>query len=90
MNKELVANELVKIARDLTAVSAYGGFISDVLRSLRITGIDPRHVEAYMRLDHGTLDSLSRSDFVRETKEIVPIIMADVKSAERLAKSYGL
>jgi len=85
-----VAGELVKIAKSLVAVSAYGGFISDVLRSLRITGIDPRHVEAYMRLDHGTLDSLSRSDFVREAKEIVPVIMADVKSAERLAKSYGL
>ena len=37
----------------------------DIIRELS-NGHDPRHIEAYMRLQYGTLDHLSREDFRRE------------------------
>jgi len=53
-------------------------------------GIDPRHVEGYMRLTYGTLDALSKETFVRETKEAVIDITLNPVLAEKLALSYGL
>jgi len=50
---------------------------------------DPRHVEAYMRLEHGTLDRLSPRQFAADVKMAVACIDADPAMAERLAQSYG-
>lgn len=52
---------------------------------------DPRHIEALMRLQYGTLDHLSRDDFRME----IPICIACIKiggveAAEKTAKSFGL
>lgn len=52
---------------------------------------DPRHVEAYMRLEHGTLDAMSLSQFEREVKVACRLIRIEgVENAELLAKSYGM
>jgi hypothetical protein len=54
-------------------------------------GIDPRHVEAYMRLEHSTLDGLSAIQFKKEVLIGIDCTIADgIINAERLAKSFGL
>lgn len=52
---------------------------------------DPRHIEAYVRLQYGTLDHLDHATFKREAA----IAAACIDSArpgepEELAQSYGL
>jgi hypothetical protein len=52
--------------------------------------VDPRHLEAWMRLEWGVLDARTRADvrrFVRETLEIERI---EPGASESLAQSYGL
>ena len=62
----------------------------DLARIGRI-GIDPRHIEAYMRLEHGTLDALSKERFRGEVALCAECVIADgILNAESLAKSYGL
>ena len=54
-------------------------------------GIDPRHVEAYIRLEYPTLNSLPDSTFRREIKIALGCIReAGIDAAERCAKSFGL
>ncbi len=53
--------------------------------------VDPRHVEAYMRLEHSTLDRLSKSRFADEVEIGVMCVDADgVKNAESCAQSFAL
>lgn len=49
-------------------------------------------VEAYLRLQYGTIGQLSRVDIVREYRSggISATIDADLPAALQLAKSYGL
>jgi hypothetical protein len=55
------------------------------------TTCDPRHIEAYMRLEHSTLDALSPRQFMREVRLACLCVDEGGKdSAERLAKSFGL
>jgi len=52
---------------------------------------DPRHVEAYMRSEYGTLDALSPGHFDAEVRTAVLCINAGgTAMAEQLAQSYGL
>jgi len=52
---------------------------------------DPRHIEAYMRLEHSTLDALTRDRFNEEVSIAVECINVDgVSNAESLALSFGL
>lgn len=52
---------------------------------------DPRHVEAYMRSEHGTLDRLSSSQFATEvTMAVMCIEDGGTEAAESLARSFGL
>ena len=51
---------------------------------------DPRHVEAYMRFEHGTLDHLELERFRTEIRTACQCIDTDPAGAERLARSYGL
>lgn len=54
-------------------------------------GIDPRHVEGYMRLEHPTLDGLTKSQFNKEVGIGIQCVMADGEmNAEANAKSFGL
>lgn len=51
---------------------------------------DPRHIEAFMRCENGTLDHLSPKAFAGEvTMAVLCIEEGGREQAERLAKSYG-
>jgi len=61
------------------------------IKPLIADSIDPRHVEAWMRCEHGTLDALSRSAFETAVADSVALIAAGGhQMSEMLAKSYGL
>jgi len=93
VNRQRVAQELVKIAKELTARKPpYYDVIFPILRRMGRTDIDPRHVEAYLRLESptSTLDDWSRAKFRRLVPEIVDVIDADPRGAEQLADSYGM
>jgi hypothetical protein len=54
-------------------------------------GTDPRHIEAFMRVEYGCLDGLSQSKFRQEIKTSIACIReGGVIAAESLAKSFGL
>jgi hypothetical protein len=54
-------------------------------------GVDPRHVEAYMRLGYSTLDGMSHQMFAHEVGIGVICVREDgLQNAEALAKTYGL
>ena len=52
---------------------------------------DPRHVEAYIRLAHPTLDGLSYREFMDEVKIAIACVdEGGIRMAEENARSYGL
>lgn len=56
-----------------------------------VDNIDPRHIEAYMRVGHSTLDGLSVRQFAAEVVLARDCIReGGVEMAERIAKSFGL
>lgn len=62
-----------------------------VIKKISGNGYDPRHIEAYMRLEHSTLDGLSRTQFAHEVRIGMDCVDEDgVENAERCAKSFGL
>jgi hypothetical protein len=53
--------------------------------------VDPRHVEAWMRLEHPTLDGLSAAELEREIDlAVMAIAAAGTTGSEALAASFGL
>ena len=57
----------------------------------RTRHVDPRHVEAWMRLEHPTLDTLSPERFAAEVDVAVACIAeAGLTASEALAASFGL
>ena len=53
--------------------------------------VDPRHVEAWMRLEHPALDGLSRAEFEREVDiAAMAIAAAGIDESDALAASFGL
>ena len=71
---------------------AYQQMIQEALsKSGQTVEYDPRHIEAWMRSEHGTLDALSRQQFNAEVRVAVACIdAAGVEMSERLAQSEGL
>mgnify|MGYP001616081652 CR=1 FL=1 len=58
-------------------MSYYQNAIRERLAAIgRIGAADPRHVEAWMRLEHPTLDSLSRAQFTAEVEIALQCISA--------------
>lgn len=52
---------------------------------------DPRHIEAFVRLEYGTLNHLPIETLRREAKIAAACIVAGgVENAERTAQSFGL
>lgn len=52
---------------------------------------DPRHIEAYMRLEHPTLDGLSSRQFDDEIRLSVQCVNIDgTENAEKCACYFGL
>ncbi len=71
--------------------SAYARFITEDLASLGLPAYNPAHVEAWMRLEYGTLDSLSPAQFRREVAIAAAcIVTAEPGASDRLAASFGL
>lgn len=63
---------------------------ADLIRELS-PACDPRHVEAFMRLEYGTLDHLSREAFTRQVRIAEGCILeAGTRAAEDLCRSYGM
>jgi hypothetical protein len=59
--------------------------------ALGYVGADPRHIEAWMRLEHPTLDALSREQFRAEVATAIECIAAaGPAESEALAQSFGL
>jgi hypothetical protein len=57
----------------------------------RVGAADPRHVEGWMRLEHGCLDGLSPTQFAAEVKIALQCIAtAPAADSEQLAQSMGL
>jgi hypothetical protein len=73
-------------------MSTYQQMVRDSLaRSGNIGAADPRHVEAWMRLEHGCLDGLSRQQFADEVIIALQCIAAGpLADSEALAASLGL
>lgn len=65
---------------------------ADIIEILKSSGRteDPRAVEAYMRDEHGTLDGLSRAEFILAALSAADCVAADPVLAQKLADSYGL
>ena len=62
-----------------------------IAKAGRVGAADPRHAEAWMRLEHGTLDALSPEQFQREVEIALACIAAGpLADSEALANSYGL
>jgi hypothetical protein len=64
----------------------YQRFIAEQIRD-----VDPRHVEAWMRIEHPTLDGLSRAEFSNAMyAALAAALDAGPEESERLAASFGL
>jgi hypothetical protein len=60
-------------------------------RTGHVGAADPRHVEAWMRLEHGCLDGLSRQQFTEEVAIALQCVAAATTAdSEALATSMGL
>lgn len=68
----------------------YAAPISTHLVALGLAAVDPRHVEAYMRLEHSTLDGLPFAQFREEVRISALCAMTSPDDAEALAESFGL
>jgi hypothetical protein len=69
----------------------YQQMILEILAEMGRAEIDPRHIEAYMRLEHPTLDGLSAPQFEREVAISVECVdAAGPSEAEACAASFGL
>ena len=73
-------------------MSAYQELIREDMARLGLIGaVNPRHVEAWMRCEHPTLDALSRPQFAAEVAAGVACAQeAPADLSERLAHSYGV
>lgn len=70
--------------------SIYREEIRRILAREGFIGIDPAHVEAWMRLEHSTLDGLSGAAFRREVMTSAKLAGDAPAESVELARSYGL
>lgn len=72
--------------------TAYAQSIREDLAALGLVGrYDARHIEAYMRLEHPTLDGLSPRQFRSEVAIAAQCVdAAGTADAEACARSFGL
>jgi hypothetical protein len=75
----------------MKTIPTYQETIRQILDRKRITGIEPAHVEAFMRVYVGTLDGLDRRQFTRLAMDDVEEIRGcEPEIVARVAASYGL
>lgn len=53
-------------------------------------GMDPKLIEAWMRLEHGCLDGLSKRQFDDEVAIAIQLVKAEPEASAKLARSYGI
>jgi hypothetical protein len=72
-------------------MTAYQDIIREELARAGRIGVDPVHVEAFMRLDSPTLDGLSATEFGDLARESAATVH-DIGPAEaaNVARSFGL
>lgn len=71
--------------------SLYAARITDTLASLGLVGVDPALVEAWMRLEHGTLDHLAGRAWTAEVVTAAECVrIAEPEDTRALAASYNL
>lgn len=69
----------------------YTAVIRQELENLGAADVDPRHVEAYIRLEHPTLDHLTPFQFAGQTCVALECVrICGPLEAEDLAQSFGL
>ena len=57
----------------------------------RTSDVDPRHVEAWLRVEYPTLDGLSRAQLIEEIDIAIECAReAGAEQSEALAASFGL
>ena len=73
-------------------MSYYQQLIREAMPEIeRLAAADPRHVEAWLRLEHGCLDGLSRQQFTEEVAIALQCVAAaPTADSEALAASFGL
>ena len=73
-------------------MSSYRDLIREQMARLgRVGAADARHVEAWMRLEHGCLDGLGVEQFRSEVEVALACISASTANQnESLAESFGL
>lgn len=72
-------------------MTSYQQMIREDAASMGLVGkVDPRHVEAWMRLEYGTLDARPRSDFRAFIRETIAIEQEAPGESEKCARSFGL
>lgn len=85
-NTQVDLGDQITTAPRTDGTSPYREMISELAPAY-----DPRHVEAYMRVEHPTLDGLAYWQFAEEVKLAAACIeAAGLKTAERVAISFGL
>ena len=83
MYQQMIAQTLVSLAEQEARRGQVGrgGFLQ----------VEPRHVEAWMRLEYGTLDHLGGDRWTRAVREAAEDAMAaPAQMNEELARSEGL
>lgn len=71
--------------------SQYAPFIEQTLAIKGRTDLDPRHIEAWIRVEHSTLDWISCERFDSEVEIAIDCCeQAGQRDSERLAVSYRL
>lgn len=72
--------------------SPYAQVFREVLAESKMPRVDPRHAEAWARVEWGTLDHLSRAALLRFVGEMREVLTsaAYTSQCESLARSYGL
>lgn len=74
-----------------TTMSMYQESIAERLARLDRADVDPRHIEAWMRLEHSTLSGLTGAQFDAELAIGLACVDAtDYDENEALAASYAL
>lgn len=72
-------------------MSPYQTRIKEDLARSGYVGVNSRHIEGWMRLERGTLDSLAPATWRHELKMAIECVKAATpEQNEQLAKSYGL
>jgi hypothetical protein len=69
----------------------YQKLIRELLAKAGRIGTNPRHVEAWMRIEHDTLDALSPAQFAQEVEIAAQCTSeAGVATSDALAASLGI